>query len=155
MPFIGQWINQNTAKIFQDLGNCFDSLKDMRTLLKLFVYSITLWLAIAVYNYLIALGMSGIQLTFLQTIVVTSISITASSLPSAPGAWGVFEAGALFALVILGIPFEQAVGVAYVLTIHIVNYLLVMLLGIMLALQEHISLLSRVEEKEENVNYKI
>jgi hypothetical protein len=99
--------------------------------------------------------MNGIQLTFLQTMVVTSMSITASSLPSAPGAWGVFEAGALFALVILCIPFEQAAGVTYIIIIHIVNYLLLVLLGIMLAFQEHISLLSRVEEKEVNVNYKI
>lgn len=152
IPFIGQWVNQNTVEIFKDLGNCFGSLKDLRTVSKLFVYSITLWLAIAVYNYLIALGMSGIQLTFLQTIVVTSMSITASSLPSAPGAWGVFEAGALFALVILGIPFEQAAGVTYVIIIHIVNYLLVVLLGIMLALQEHMSLLIRVKEKEENID---
>ncbi len=67
---------------------------------------------------------------------MTSISIAASSIPSVPGAWGVFEAGGLFALVISGVQFEQAVGIAYVLTIHIVNYLLIVLLGF----REHVSL---------------
>ncbi len=67
------------------------------------------------------------------------MSIAASSIPSVPGAWGVFEAGALFALVISGVQFDQAIGVAYVLAIHIVNYLLIVLLGITLALREHVS----------------
>jgi uncharacterized membrane protein YbhN (UPF0104 family) len=59
-----------------------------------------------------------------------------------PQNMGVFEAGGLFALVISGVQFDQAVGIAYVLTVHIVSYLLVVLLGITLALREHVSLRS-------------
>jgi hypothetical protein len=147
IPFMGQWFNRKTAKMFNDIGKCLSSLKEVPTISKLLLYSITIWLAIAICNYLVSLGMIGIQLTFLQAIVVTSISNVASSIPSAPGGWGVSEAGALFALVISGVPFEPAVGLAYVLTIHIVGYLLVVLLGITLALREHVSLNSVKEEK--------
>jgi len=122
IPFIGSWINQKTAIMFDDLGKSLSLLKEVPTISKLLFYSMTIWLAIAIYVYLI------------------SISIAASSIPSVPGAWGVFEAGGLFALVISGIQFDQAVGIAYVLTIHIVNYLLTVLLGIILALREHVSL---------------
>jgi hypothetical protein len=147
IPFIGSWINRKTANMFDDLGKGLTSLKNLCTISKLLFYSITIWLAFAICNYLISLGMSGIQLTFLQAIVVTSMSIAASFIPSVPGAWGVFEAGGLFALVISGVQFDQAVGIAYVLTVHIVSYLLIVLLGITLALREHVSLHSVKEEK--------
>ncbi len=147
IPFIGSWINRKTANMFDDLGKGLSSLKKVPTISKLLLYSMAIWLAVAISVYLISLGMTGIQLTFLQAIVVTSMSIAASSIPSVPGAWGVFEAGGLFALVISGVQFDQAVGIAYVLTVHIVSYLLVVLLGITLALREHVSLNSIKEEK--------
>ncbi|BAP55029.1 hypothetical protein THII_0732 [Thioploca ingrica] len=140
LPLIGQWINQKTTTIFNDINNALNPLREIRVILQLFLYSVAIWLAQAVYNYLISLGMIGIQLTFLQAVAMTSIAIAVSSIPSAPGAWGVLEAGALFALVILGVPFEQPVGVAYVLTFHAINNLLIVLLGVIFAFREHISL---------------
>jgi len=139
VPVIGRWVRMLEDKILHDVLRGLDSLKIWGNVLQLHIYSIIIWSSLIVCNFLVSLGIDGLHLTFAQAVVVTAISITVSSIPSAPGSWGVFEAGALLSLVVLGVHFDQAVGVAYVLAIHISQYVPVLLFGLAAAMAEQLS----------------
>lgn len=91
--------------------------------------SLLIWLALSLTNLLVARAMPGIDLDFTQALVVTAISIAASAIPSVPGSWGVYEAGALLALVLVHANPEPGAGVAFAFASHLCQYLPVVVLG--------------------------
>ena len=91
--------------------------------------SLLLWLALGLTNLLVARAMPGVELDFRQALVVTAISIAASAIPSVPGAWGVYEAGVLLALVLVRAAPEPGDGVAFAFVSHLCQYLPVVVLG--------------------------
>lgn len=92
--------------------------------------SLLIWVALAVGNVLVAQAIDGIALDLAQALVVTAIAIAASFLPSVPGAWGIYEAGALLGLAMVGAsPDEAGVAVAFALISHLLTYLPVVVLG--------------------------
>ncbi len=116
-----------------------DSIQNPWALIKIAFYSWTIWFALVLCNLCVSFGMEGINLTLLQAFVVTSISVAASSIPSAPGAWGVFEAGALLAMIFLDIPHKKPEGLAFVFVMHLSQYLPVVLWGIASIFKEHVT----------------
>ena len=153
IPGIGKWIKRKSEHTIEDIGRGLYAFHKPGTILLLFIYSFCIWLALVLCNLCVSYGMVGIKLTLLQAVVVTSVSIAVSSIPSAPGAWGVFEAGALLSLMALNVNYNQAVGVAYVLIIHLCGYLPVVLLGAISASSEHVMIrnlqnISRPSERQ-------
>lgn len=139
VPRIGTWMKQKSEHALEDIGQGLYAIQKPRTILILFTYSFCIWFALVLCNLCVSIGMAGIDLTLLQAVVITSVSISVSSIPSVPGAWGVFEAGALLALMALNIPFEQTTGLTYVLVIHLCQYIPVVLLGAIASIKEHFS----------------
>jgi len=140
IPIVGRWLGNKEENIFHDIGKGLNALKSPKLLIQVIVYSGLIWGSLIVTNFIIAKGMAGINLSLLQIVVLTSVSIAVSSIPSAPGAWGVFEAGALLSISMLGVSYEQAVAIAYVFTIHVCQYIPVVLLGLFSVIKEHITI---------------
>jgi hypothetical protein len=62
------------------------------------------------------------------------------ALPSAPGFWGIWEAGGVFALYLFGVPTRDAVG--YTLTVHVVQIVPIMLVGLISAVITGVNILA-------------
>lgn len=94
------------------------------------VLTLIIWLALTASNLLVARAIEGVELNFLQAIAVTALAVGASFLPSAPGAWGLYEAGALLALTIVGaLPEDSGIALAFVLLSHLATYLPTIIAG--------------------------
>lgn len=147
VPIISEGFKKKCKQFLENFASGINTIKNPMALLKVFSYSACIWFALVISNLCISIGMTGINLTLLQAVVVTSISIAVSSIPSAPGAWGVFEAGALLSMMLIDMPFEHAEGVAYVFVIHLSQYLPVVFWGLISVIKEHVTYRSLKEIK--------
>jgi len=91
------------------------------------IYSILIWGLQALSYYLISLGSPGIDLTYYQITAVMVIICFFIALPSAPGFWGLWEAGGVFALSLFGISAKDAAG--YTLANHAIQVIPVIIAG--------------------------
>lgn len=147
VPIISENFKNKCQQFLENFASGINAIKNPLALLILFLYSTSIWFALVITNLSISIGMTGINLTLLQAVVVTSISVAVSSIPSAPGAWGVFEAGALLSMILIDMPFEYAEGVAYVFVIHLSQYLPVVFWGFISVIKEHVTYRSLKEIK--------
>ena len=132
LPIIGAKFHAKVEHIFTEAAHGLAALRDVRIFLKVILFSGLIWLPPALTTQLVSQGMPGIHLNFLQALIVTVMSIGMTSIPSAPGSWGVFEAGTLLALKLLHIPCELQVSVAFAFILHLSFYLPIVLSGAIL-----------------------
>ncbi len=111
------------------MGRGLGAFRSPLLILGALLQSLLIWLIVATAVLVLAAGVPGIELGFRQALGLTAISIAAAALPSAPGAWGVFEAASLLGLTLLSVSFEQSIAVAFVLMMHFSHYLPVLVLG--------------------------
>jgi uncharacterized membrane protein YbhN (UPF0104 family) len=79
-----------------------------------------------------SLGCPGIDLSFLELYAMMVILCFFISLPSAPGFWGIWEAGGVFALLIFGVPAKEAAG--FTVANHVIQMLPVIIMGLVSAI---------------------
>jgi uncharacterized protein (TIRG00374 family) len=94
--------------------------------------SVVVWGLAAFSYYLMAQGCPGIELSFTEMFVVMIVICFIIALPSVPGFWGVWEAGGVFALALLGISSKEAAG--FTLANHAVQMFPVIIVGIISAM---------------------
>ncbi|MBW1742096.1 MAG: flippase-like domain-containing protein [Deltaproteobacteria bacterium] len=118
--------------IFDNFSAGFDLLKSPRKVAFCLGLSCLVWGAGGASYYVFSLGCPGINLSFLEIYAVMVILCFFISLPSAPGYWGLWEAGGVFALLIFGVPKNEAAG--FTLASHVVQMLPVIMIGIVSAI---------------------
>jgi hypothetical protein len=114
--------------IIQNLAGGFALLKSPAKLGLCLFLSCLVWAITGLAFYVMSLGCPGIDLTFLQMYAVLVILCFFISLPSAPGFWGLWEAGGVFGLLIFGISSADAAG--FTLANHVFQMVPVILLGL-------------------------
>jgi uncharacterized protein (TIRG00374 family) len=92
------------------------------------LFSIVIWALHALSYYIFALGCPGIALTFFELAAVMIIICFFIALPSAPGYWGLWEAGGVFALLLFGVSFKEAAG--FTLANHAIQLFPVVIVGL-------------------------
>ncbi|MDJ0655486.1 MAG: lysylphosphatidylglycerol synthase transmembrane domain-containing protein [Xanthomonadales bacterium] len=94
-------------------------------------YSLTLvmWVMLAAGALLLAGGSDLLSLTISEAMLLTAVTVIFSAAPSAPGAWGIFEAAGVMVILSLGIAEEGPPALAFVLTLHLVQYAPVVIAG--------------------------
>jgi len=97
-------------KIIDHVSNGFSFFKRPSVIMHCFFLSMTLWVLIAVSNYLMTFGCKNMDVTFFEMCAFMVIICFFISLPSVPGAWGLWEAGGIFALTIFGVDKQDATG---------------------------------------------
>lgn len=113
-----------------DIALGLGALGRPRLLLGATFWSVLIWLSLAASNLFVAMAIDGIELSLLAALTVTALAVGASFLPSAPGAWGLYEAGALLGLTISGaLPDDASVGVAFAVLSHVMTYVPVIVAG--------------------------
>ena len=93
-----------------------------------FGLSILIWGLSVLSYYTMTLGAPGVELSFAELSVSMVIVCLFISIPSAPGFWGIWEAGGVFALALFGVSAKDAAG--FTLANHAIQMFPVIVVGI-------------------------
>lgn len=120
------------VRIFDNLAAGFDLLKSPKKAGLCLGLSFLVWGAGGFSLYVMAFGCPGIDLSFLEMYAMMVILCFFIALPSAPGFWGLWEAGGVFALLIFGVSKKEALG--FTLANHVFQMLPVIVVGLISAI---------------------
>ena len=118
-------------------------LRDWKAVLSITIQTLLIWILMGVSNYFVFAAFDfelPLDAAFVLLVVV-SISIL---LPSSPGFVGVYHVGVVWSLNVYGIAGERALSCAIVL--HVVQYLVITIMGFYFLKKEHLSLKKLEEE---------
>jgi len=122
-----QNISVPIVNILENIGLGFSVIKNPIEIFFCIILSIVIWIFAALSYYLLSLGFPGISLTFIEIFIFMIIICFFIALPSAPGYWGLWEAGGVFALTIFGISASDAAS--FTLANHVIQFLPVIIAG--------------------------
>lgn len=142
VPRIGRSVAEKADRLLAETARGLGGLRHPGTLVAVTILSILVWMPLALTNTLVAVGMPGVDLSFTQVLVMTSVTIAAASIPAAPGAWGTFEAAGLLAIRALGIDLSPGDALAYVVACHVCQYIPAVAIGFIAMHRESLSLAS-------------
>lgn len=112
-----------------------------------FGLSVIVWGLIALSFHTMTLGCPGITLSLGQVTAYLAIVSVFIALPSAPGFWGIWEAGGFFALSLFGIPENDAVG--FTLVNHVSQVFPIIIAGFVSAFVTGVNILRVSSERNE------
>lgn len=115
-------------RIIDNIGYGFSVIKKPGEIALCFILSIMIWVFAGISYYLLSLGFSGISLNIMEIFIFMIIICMFIALPSAPGYWGLWEAGGVFALTIFGVSANEAAS--FTLANHVMQFLPVIIAGI-------------------------
>ncbi|MDY6791295.1 MAG: lysylphosphatidylglycerol synthase transmembrane domain-containing protein [Thermodesulfobacteriota bacterium] len=119
------------VNIIENFASGFSIIKSPKLILTCVVFSVIIWLLAAFTYYIFSLGCPGINLSFAQITSVMLIVCFFIALPSAPGFWGLWEAGGVFAMLLFGVPEKEAAG--FTLANHAIQMFPVIVMGLISA----------------------
>jgi uncharacterized protein (TIRG00374 family) len=114
--------------VFDNLAAGLDVLRSPKKVGLCLGLSFLVWAVAGVSYYVMTFGCPGIELSFLEMYATMVILCFFISLPSAPGFWGIWEAGGVFGLLIFGVPAKEAAG--FTLANHVFQILPVIIVGL-------------------------
>lgn len=149
-PTIIAWFNGATDKKFvprrirsiflgllRQLATSLEILKNWREILSVSIWTIALWLSIAVPTWVVILAF-GLPLSFVDSIFVMGVASMGSLVPTPGGAAGAFHAATAGSLIILNVQRESAAAISIVL--HLVYFAPAIVFGLYYFLRGDISI---------------
>ena len=136
--------------IVDNFAQGLSMIKDLGKILTCFALSVVIWGTAALSYYIMSFGSPGIGLTFLEMTAVLVIICFFIALPSAPGFWGVWEAGGVFAMSIFGVATKDAAG--FTLANHAIQMLPIILVGFVSAVVTGIKIRTIAHNEEAGYN---
>ncbi len=124
IPFLE---TETWVRRIDDLLKGLDSLTRFKDGFILLLLSVLVWLPI-IFAYQMSLKAVGLDVTVGMASFVVSAAALSIAAPSSPGGVGVFQAGVIAALQLLGQP--QAESASFAFAYHATNYLILTILGI-------------------------
>jgi uncharacterized protein (TIRG00374 family) len=149
-----QKVSKPVVIAMENLGMGFSIIKNPMDIFICIILSIGIWIFAGVSYYMLLLGFQGLTLTFVEIFLFMIIICFFIALPSAPGYWGLWEAGGVFALTLFGVASSEAVS--FTLANHVIQFVPVIVAGIismMLAgvnFKQFISFEKMTDETEHN-----
>ena len=140
--FLPEAIRHFIDKMIEKFATGFDSLKSLKKIILVSIYSMMVWLLAGFSLQAMGFGFQDLKISFLQGNAITVIICLAIALPSVPGYWGLYEAGCLFAVVLLGISGleNKSTILGYSLAIHFGQMLISIGIGLFYFFREGLSL---------------
>jgi uncharacterized protein (TIRG00374 family) len=123
---------QTLVNIIDLFAAGFSLLKNPGKIFQCAILTLLIWAGTALTYYIMAKGCPGVEISYFQSVALMVIICLFIALPSAPGYWGLWEAGGVFGLSLFGIPTETAAG--YTLVNHFIQLLPVIVIGIISAM---------------------
>ncbi|MBU0991295.1 MAG: flippase-like domain-containing protein [Proteobacteria bacterium] len=121
-----------------NIASGFSLVKNPLNLFNCIFLSMAIWGLSVLSYYLFSLGCPGVSLSFFQLATVMIIICFFIALPSAPGFWGLWEAGGIFAMMLFGISGKEAAG--FNLANHAIQMIPVIIIGIVSAMLSSINI---------------
>ena len=122
---------QRFKNIFDNIIKGITQLKSANGLTKTVGLSFLIWILQILSYYLVVKACANININFIETAFVMIIICFFIAIPSVPGFWGVWEAGGIFAMSVLGIAKIDSAG--FNLFNHAVQMVPVIIMGIISA----------------------
>jgi uncharacterized protein (TIRG00374 family) len=119
------------VNITENFASGFSFIKSPKIILICIIFSVIIWMLAALTYYIFSLGCPGINLSFAEMTSVMLIVCFFIALPSAPGFWGLWEAGGVFAMLLFGVSKKDAAG--FTLANHAIQILPVIIMGLISA----------------------
>ncbi|MBM3333214.1 flippase-like domain-containing protein [Candidatus Sumerlaeota bacterium] len=114
LPLLPRKAKDSVSRVIDSFVHGFHSLRSPRLVFWVIVHTATTWLTIGWSLVIMSYGFPAMHMNMLQSIGVMVTICIAISIPGAPGYWGLYEAGGILALKILGVvpvnDTEQALG---------------------------------------------
>ncbi len=129
---------QPMVSIIQGIAKGFETVKSVTKVLACLGLSVLIWVLITATYWIMALGCPELNLTVYEMTAMMVIICFAISLPSAPGFWGLWEAGGIFALALFGVARAEAAG--FTLVNHVLQLLPPIAMGLVSALITGVSI---------------
>lgn len=132
---IGQWLvdhlmparfRQETSELMHKFLDGLASLRSPLNILMVFVTSIVIWL-LETGKYWFVMHAFNFNISFFALMLMNGIVNLATSIPSAPGYIGTFDAPGIAVLTAYGV--DQATAAGYTLVLHVALWLPITLLG--------------------------
>jgi uncharacterized membrane protein YbhN (UPF0104 family) len=141
-PLIPEGLRAMLRSLFNKFVDGFRSLRDPKSLVIVVLHSIGIW-ALGGFSFqLMSWGVPGLEMTLTHALAFLAITAIAISVPSAPGFWGLYEAGGIVALLVLGlVPSTaegRALGLGYTIICHFFQWLPITIIGLIYAGKIHI-----------------
>jgi uncharacterized protein (TIRG00374 family) len=133
---IGQWfidrvlplrLREKTTGIMHKFLDGLASLRSPLNILMVFVTSVIIWLLETSKYWFVMLAFSIKDVSFFALMLMNGIVNLATTIPSAPGYIGTFDAPGIAVLTAYGVP--QATAAGYTLTLHAALWIPITLLG--------------------------
>ncbi len=118
-------------KIIINISSGFVLIKQPKLMIMCLTSSIIIWLLNGLSYYIFSLGCPGVELSFPEVMAMMVIVAFFIALPSVPGFWGIWEAGGVFAMTLLGVGSDEAAG--YTLANHAIQIIPVIIVGMISA----------------------
>ena len=115
----------------------FHALQRPAVLARVVLHSIVIWVLVGLSNMTVAMGF-GLTMSLLQSVAIVTLIAIFILPPAAPGYWGLYEAGAIFSLLALGVTGSESLALAFALMTHLVQYVPIVLIGLLFAWQTHV-----------------
>jgi uncharacterized protein (TIRG00374 family) len=135
-------VRRSVAEPFNRLlGHAAEGLLLFKNPLKLAACSgvtLAIWFLTALSYYTMSLGCPGVDLSLYELSIMMVIICFFIALPSAPGYWGVWEAGGIFVLTLFGVSSNTAAG--FTLTSHAAQLFPVVMMGLFSSLAMSINI---------------
>ena len=142
-PIPGDSLKGKCVNILRHFSHGFHSLKSPGSLAMIFFYSLIIWALVGFSLQVMSWGFEDLSLNFYHGMAIMIIICIAIMIPAAPGYWGLYECGGIFALIALGIAAkeeDQASAAGFTLMIHTLQIIPIVLVGLFYLWKENISL---------------
>lgn len=128
------------ATAIKDLSQGFGAIRHPKNLAAVIFYSLAIWGLAGWSTLVLSYGFEGMEMSFTHALAVMSLIAVFILIPAAPGYWGLFEAGTIFSLTVFAISPDQSVSAAYAIVLHLVQYVPIVVIGLIFAAQSQVSL---------------
>lgn len=122
---------RHARRLLLDLGSGARRVRSRRAAVPALVSTLVLWALLAVNVWIVGLAMPGVACPPAAAVAFAVITTLASALPSAPGAWGVYEAAGFFVGSAVVAAESPAALAAFVVASHATQYVPVVVFGLL------------------------
>jgi uncharacterized protein (TIRG00374 family) len=140
VPLAPRRIRERLADMVESFATGMASLKNIRSLVFVVLYSVAVWVTVGLSMQVLAYGFPGMRMTTVDGIAITVITCIAILIPAAPGYWGLMEIGFVFGLLVLGVEKDQGRALAYAFVCHSLQIFPIIAVGLICLWREGFSL---------------
>lgn len=148
LPLLDADYKKPLAGFVEGVARGFESVRDVRVLAGIVGYSLAIWALIALSTLTLSYGFPEIEMNYIHALALMALIAVFIVIPAAPGYWGLFEAGAIFSLIVMDIQHDQSISAAYAIVLHLTQYLPIVAVGLLFAAQDQVRV-TKIKTDEE------